>query len=59
MDNCRNKEYVALLLEENLENLTISGVDFLSEEAVKKVQEMLEKENSDLQKNLKIDKKNL
>ena len=59
MENCKNKEYVALLLEENLENLTISGIDFLSEEAVKKVQEMLEKENLDLQKNPKIDIKNL
>ena len=46
LDNCKNKEYIALLLSENVEHLDIKGFDYLSEEAVSKVQQMIEEENS-------------
>jgi hypothetical protein len=57
MINCKNKEYVAFLLDEHLENLVISGFDYLTEEAVKKVQEMIARENSEIEKTLKIEEK--
>ena len=53
MVNCKHKEYIAFLLDEYLENLEIKGLDYMSEEAIYKVQNMIKDENSDLEKTLK------
>ena len=44
LTGCKNIEYICFLLEENSPQLVIEGVDFLSEQAIKTIQNRFEKE---------------
>jgi hypothetical protein len=53
LNGVKNKEFIALLIEEEVENLKISGSDHMSDETVKSVEEKMEREEQELNKILK------
>ena len=57
MVNCNNIEYIAFLLTEHIENLDITGIDFVSEAAINKVEETMNKNNSFLEDIIKNENK--
>ena len=54
--NCKNKEFIAFLLEENSENLEVTGTDHLSEATMHRVIETMKKQNLELENILKNEK---
>lgn len=55
--NAKNKEYIAILLEEHLENLVVDGVDHLSEDSLKSTEQKFMSEENQFRKIIESDKK--
>ncbi len=51
--NAKNKDYIAILLEENIEGLMIEGMEHLSDEALQGMESMHSKEESELREKIK------
>ncbi|RNA09418.1 ATP synthase subunit s [Brachionus plicatilis] len=56
LNNAKNKEYISILLEENLENVVIEGANHLSSDALKSIEQKLIVEEMELRKIIESNK---
>lgn len=57
LTGAKNKEYIAILLEDYLENLSIEGANHLSEEALKSIEIALEEQDQKIKTVLETNNK--
>jgi hypothetical protein len=53
LPNAENKEYISLLLEENINGLVVEGVEHLSDEALQRLESLHKKEDDELKEKIK------